>query len=403
MSESERKYHATASLFPLMQDTEFTRLKTDIADNGLLEAIWLHPDGSIIDGRNRHRACIELGITPQFRTWSGDGSLVSFVVSMNLHRRHLTSSQRAVIALDVLPMLEAEARQRQAQQALINQPQSQNMEIIPYFEKGTARDAAADLFQTNPRYVSDAKKLAAEAPDLLDEVRTGEKTIPQAKREVKERKKETKRKAKEIPVSMGRPKMLEGCDLYHADFRTVDLAPDSIDYIITDLPYGEAYLHLYGELAALASRVLRPGGSLLAMTGQSYLPEILTLMTQHMDYHWTVAYLTPGGQAPQIWRRKVNAFWKPVLWFVKGEYKGDWIGDVAQSAQNDKRFHEWGQSESGMADLIDRFSYPGDLILDPFMGGGTTGVVALKMGRRFIGIESDSDAFAATQERIYTL
>jgi len=393
MDERNRKYHPTASLFPLMQDAEFAELKADVGTNGLLEAIWLHPDGSIVDGRNRHRACIELGITPQFRTWSGEGSLVSFVVSMNLHRRHLSSSQRAVIALDVLPMLEAE-----------NPPgrPTKKPGIISGFS-GENRDRAADLFQTNPRYVSDAKKLAADAPELLDEVRAGEKSIPEVKREIKERKREAKRRAKEIPVSVSRPEILEGCKLHHADFREVELASGSIDYIITDPPYAKEYLYLYGELASLASRVLRPGGSLLVMTGQSYLPEILTSMIQHMDYHWTLAYLTPGGQSPQIWPRKVNAFWKPVVWFVKGEYTGDWIGDVTHSAENDKRFHEWGQSESGMADLIDRFSYPGDLILDPFMGGGTTGIVALRMGRKFIGIESDRDAFVSAQQRISAL
>ncbi len=34
------------------------------------------------------------------------------------------------------------------------------------------------------------------------------------------------------------------------------------------------------------------------------------LRTAQMTYHWTVAYLTPGGQAVQLWDRKVNAFWK---------------------------------------------------------------------------------------------
>jgi site-specific DNA-methyltransferase (adenine-specific) len=67
---------------------------------------------------------------------------------------------------------------------------------------------------------------------------------------------------------------------------------------------------------------------------------------------------------------------------------------------NDKRFHEWGQSESGMADLVERFSAPGDTILDPFMGAGTTGVVAVRSGRRFIGIDLDADAVKQASARI---
>lgn len=176
--------------------------------------------------------------------------------------------------------------------------------------------------------------------------------------------------------------------------------PDaSIDVIITDPPYGTAHVGLYEQLACEAARLLKPGGSLLAMCGQYTLPETLYAMSKHIRYHWTLAYLTPG-QSPQIFPRKVNTFWKPVLWFVNGEYDGAWIGDVAKSSENDKRFHMWGQSESGMADLIEKFSCAGDLILDPFLGGGTTAVVALKLNRRIIGVDLDPQHIETTKERI---
>ena len=104
MDELDRPYHPIANVFPLLQGEEFEQLKADIAANGLLEAIWLHPDGRIIDGRNRHRACIETNTEPRFRAWDGQGSLVSFVVSLNLHRRHLNESQRAMIAAKIAKM-----------------------------------------------------------------------------------------------------------------------------------------------------------------------------------------------------------------------------------------------------------------------------------------------------------
>lgn len=184
--EMDRPYHPAANLFPLLEGPEFDELKADIAANGLLEPIWLHPDESIIDGRNRHRACIETLTQPEFRTWDGQGSLVALVVGLNLKRRHLTSSQRAAISLDVLPMLEAEAKGRQGARTDI-------VEIVPPSEPGKARDQAADLFQTNPRYVQDAKRLQEQAPDLLGKVRSGEQSIPQAKRELKEREREAVR------------------------------------------------------------------------------------------------------------------------------------------------------------------------------------------------------------------
>ena len=124
------------------------------------------------------------------------------------------------------------------------------------------------------------------------------------------------------------------------------IEPGSVDCIVTDPPYPRAFLAVYGDLARTAARVLRPGGSCLVMAGHSYLPEIIAAMTPHLRYHWTVAYLTPGGQSVQLWERKVNTFWKPVLWFVNdpddAAYAGDCVGDVARSDGNDKRFQHWG-------------------------------------------------------------
>jgi hypothetical protein len=180
------------------------------------------------------------------------------------------------------------------------------------------------------------------------------------------------------------------------------VAPDSVDAIITDPPYSEEYLSVYDDLGKLALGVLKTGGSLLAMVGQYHLPAVIVSLSRYLSYHWMLAYLTPGGQAPQIWPRHVNTFWKPVLWFVKGEYDGPWVGDVLKSAvnDNDKRFHDWGQSESGMADIMERFTAPGELILDPFLGGGTTGVVAARLARRFIGADLDVEAVRACAGRL---
>jgi site-specific DNA-methyltransferase (adenine-specific) len=195
----------------------------------------------------------------------------------------------------------------------------------------------------------------------------------------------------------------EAWKLIHGDFAQVeDIEADSVDIIITDPPYGSEHLDLYAQLAPFAARVLKPGGSLLVMTGQSYLPVVLPFFSVCLTYNWMLAYLTPGGQSAQLWKRKVNTFWKPVLWFTKGEYTGDWQGDVLKSAvnDNDKRFHQWGQSESGMADIVFRFSRPGQLVCDPMCGAGTTGVAAVSHKRRFIGIDIDKTALNVSAERL---
>ncbi len=178
-------FHPVANLFPLIDGPEFDALVRDIATNGLLEPIWLNStDNTIIDGRNRYRACLAAGQVPTFRRWDGSGSLVQFVLSLNLHRRHLTSPQRACVAVEVLPWLEEEAKERQRLNALRNQPQnSQKIDYLDGEETGRAAAQAAELLGTNRQYVSDMKKLNAEAPALFAAVRSGELSVTQAKRE----------------------------------------------------------------------------------------------------------------------------------------------------------------------------------------------------------------------------
>jgi hypothetical protein len=105
-------YHPACLLFPKLGKDELQELADDIRENGLRHPIVLY-QGKILDGRNRLLACEIAGVEPRFVEWDGKGSPVEWVVSENLVRRHLTSSQCAVIAHDLLPLLEEMAKERQ--------------------------------------------------------------------------------------------------------------------------------------------------------------------------------------------------------------------------------------------------------------------------------------------------
>jgi len=87
--------HPLCTLFPRMDGIEFDSLKADISVNGLRHPVVIH-DGFILDGGNRYRACVELGIDADYIDFDGD-DIVSYVLSTNLHRRHMSAGQRAVI------------------------------------------------------------------------------------------------------------------------------------------------------------------------------------------------------------------------------------------------------------------------------------------------------------------
>jgi len=53
-------------------------------------------------------------VTPHYEEWDGQGSLVAFVISKNLHRRQLTPAQRAAVGVDMLPLMEEEGLARMA-------------------------------------------------------------------------------------------------------------------------------------------------------------------------------------------------------------------------------------------------------------------------------------------------
>jgi 16S rRNA G966 N2-methylase RsmD len=383
------EYHEIANIFPMMNKQEFDDLCKSLSTGYLEQYPIIMYEGKILDGRNRYLACQKEGINPVYEKYIGN-SPIEFVIKSNKDRRHLTSSQLAACALTALPILEAEAKKRQVRKPIDSVPE------IFQEQKGEATEQAADLFSTNMHYVSDAKKLAEKAPELLEEVKKGELTIPEAKKEMRaiERQAERTQMAEEgakIPED-------ERWNVWQANITNWQ-APRKYDFIITDPPYPREYLELYSVLAERSVEWLKPGGLLIAMCGQSYLNEIYNRLGEYLEYYWTAAYLTPGQPTP-LRQVNVNTTWKPLLIYSNDKYKGKIFGDVFTSPGADKGYHIWGQSEEGMYSIIKQICLPGQWILDPFCGGGTTGIAALQHGCLFDGIDIDIENVNISKARL---
>ena len=168
------KFHKVADIFPLLEGEEFDALINDIRENGLLEPIWVH-DEQIIDGRNRFRACEEAEVDPAFQDYRGtEEGLISFVVSLNLIRRHLTVGQRAALAVALKPMLADEAATRHEQLA------GRETQQISAGFVGQARDQAGALVGVSHASVDEAEHVSRRNPEVFERLKSGEVNLPQA-------------------------------------------------------------------------------------------------------------------------------------------------------------------------------------------------------------------------------
>jgi hypothetical protein len=122
------------------------------------------------------------------------------VISQNVHRRHLSTSQRTGFALDALPFYEQEARERQI--ALAGSRPNLTAILQEGSDKGEAAEQVGKLFNVSPRYIYEAKAIAEKAPELLEEIKSGDLTVSQAKREIKEREREGRREENRQAISI---------------------------------------------------------------------------------------------------------------------------------------------------------------------------------------------------------
>ena len=223
------------------------------------------------------------------------------------------------------------------------------------------------------------------------------------------------------------------------------LAPDSVDLVFADPPYnlsndgftcqsGKAVsvnkgkwdkshgvtqdFEFHKTWMAACQRVLKPGGSLW-VSGTYHNIYGCGFALQTLDFHLLndICWYKPNA-SPNLSCRVFTASHETLLWARKnhkgkhtfnyeamkfGDFPKDdlkkaekqmrsvWMIPTTPTSEKRNGKHPTQKPLALLDRIITASTNPGDLVLDPFMGSGTTGVAAIGQGRQFIGIEQDAD------------
>jgi len=420
------------ALLPLREE-EYQLLEQSVLTDGIRDplVVW-NRDGEyvLIDGHHRYRLAQKHGLdySVVVMEFPDETHAVQWVLRNQLARRNLTDEQRTLVL----------GRYYNQMKLAPHRPSTDNAVKFTAFSgrSATARQLG-EIFGVSEKTVRNAAEFA-EVVDVLEEIEpevasrvlTGEisdaKTmLPKVEpellpkvaqilaenqaRTIKDAVRIIKRQSVQDVISANPSAQLPSTiQIYTGDFRDVlsTLPNESIDAIITDPPYLAEYIHLFEPLGQHAARLLKPHGVLVVMVAHLHLYDYMQALNEHLKYRWICSYVMDGPKA-SVSASRFGVAWKPLLVYVRRDAKDlSFVpSDVFYGAKKtedglEKEHHHWQQSLGGFIDIVQRFTEPGDLVLDPFLGSGTTGVACLHLNRQFIGCDVDPSAITIATRRM---
>jgi hypothetical protein len=400
--------HPLAAMIPPMLKADRDALASRVAQDGRVRDPAVRYQGKLLDGNNRREICAELGLPLPVVDFdpAGDGAPIDFVISRNSHR-NMTDGMKAIAAAK----LEAHLPRR----------------------GGKRRDRAGEMFGVCGRSVGMAKRLLRRAPALAEQVGRNEVSLKRAEQTLvtQDRLRETKAKAKAAPTSKAPDwRVVVGDNVE----RMRELKAGTARVVFTDPPYNNGwrydadptgddvtsddYLASCRLWMAEAVRLLADDGSIFVMIDDRYehhfgvMLEQLGLHRRRLIVWWdhfpnhTAGNFSGAARFVLYYTKSASGFvWngesvrEPSRRNVLGDARGvpggkvpDSVWPVTRVVGNAQARVPFDDAPPQIPDEIARrcilvASNPGDLVVDPFNGNGTTGRAAVTSGRRYVGIE----------------
>lgn len=399
-------------------------LAESISSVGLLQPIVINENKELVDGQRRILAYKQLGKKEiQYYQVSLEQIIIG-EFHANSNHKDFTSSERVAISNAVEKHIREHSRgigrpkidQKTDRLITIGSEQSSNS-TNPVIDKDYVVNLttySGRIKDNVSKYLGTTRNTLEKEKRIVEAAERDPQSFEDTRQKVDNRKISVDKGFKIIQKKIKRDQVIaaarESTDnskietLFLGDFReeSKKIPYYSVDLIFTDPLYYAKEILLYKDLAAVAFRVLKDGGSLVAYANHCLIPEITKFMEDTgLNRQWILA-IKLSGPFSHFHPKKVSIKWKPLLWFIKGNKINsiDYISDFIESKRVEKISNEYEQSLVEAQHVISRLTVEGQKVFDPMMGSGTTGVATIKLDRKFIGIEIDSVEYEKARMRI---
>jgi DNA modification methylase len=458
MATKHLRLHVEAHRVPTMARDQEREFRADIQERGIRVPLEVIDGRIIIDGRSRWLAAKRLGISrvPVVAAPLNGDSPVLYMLRAATKRRHLTDDQRACLAREEMEYLATISRRERARRGgraggrgrakTAGSLADTSATELSRDRTRTARTTAAVAYGVSERKIRCAQRLHGQAPELYERVKSGEQRLAvaqrQAERDAKRRQQRQLERKARVAGHDSQWEIRRGDCLAEL----AQLSPATVRLIFADPPYNQgvdygggskadrqperAYLAWCRDWMQACARVLTDDGSLWVMISDEYADHFGILLRE-VGLHrrsWIKWYETFGVNCTNNFNRCSRHIFYCVKHPQRFVFHADAVTRPSDRAAKyaDKRSAPGGKlwdnvwclprlvenSAERLPDfptqlplavvrpIVRCASDPGDLIVDPFSGSGTTGVAAVESRRRFLGIERNPRFARASRQRI---